>query len=424
MGRSVYRDPYEAALARLLEVPSSPRLGLERMATLLAGLDDPHRAFRSLHVAGTNGKGSVCAYLDAMLGAASVRRGLTTSPHLASACERIQIEGRPISRARFVELEERVARAAARLDEAPTFFERMIAMAFLAFAEEHVDVAVVEVGLGGSLDATNVLSPLASGIARVGLDHQMFLGDSLASIAREKAGILKPGVPAGSAPQEQAAADVLRAIADEVGVPLRFVSDEDVLALQSMELGLPGPHQRENAALALAILDAARLVRDPDRRREGLALARWPGRYERVGDLRPILLDGAHNPLGARTLAQALRADPLVGARPIALVVGMTRGHEGADFARELAPLLNVQRVFAVRARAPRSRPADEVAKDLEAGGLVPVEVRGVEAALLEAQRWAEAEGGAVVVTGSLYLVGEVRSAFVEMDPDPALPDF
>lgn len=415
---------YEAALLRLLAVPSSPRLGLERMEALLAGLGDPQRAFRSLHVAGTNGKGSVCAFLDATLGAAGVRRGLTTSPHLTSATERIRIDGASVSRERFLELEAEVASAAGRLDDAPTFFERMIAMAFLAFREAGVEVAVVEVGLGGRLDATNVLVPIAAGISRVGLDHQQFLGDTLADIAREKAGILKRGVPARSAPQEPAAEDAIRTRALEVGAELSFVSDDDVRALEGAHLGLQGPHQRENAALALSLLDAAGLAPDARARAEGLARARWPGRFEAVADAPLVVLDGAHNPLGARTLARALVSDERTRGRPLSLVVGMTRGHEGAPFARELAGTLDVRRVFAVRARAPRSRPADEVASDLSAGGLAAVERSAVDGAVDEARALAAGEGGVVVVTGSLYLVGEVRARFVEMEVDPVLPEF
>lgn len=414
---------YERALRRLLEVPSSPRLGLERMRELLSRLGDPHLAFRALHVAGTNGKGSVVAFADAMLGAAGVRRGRTTSPHLSCATERIVVGDEPISRERFIALEELVYRAASAMDDAPTFFERVIAMAFRAFADEGVDVAVVEVGLGGRLDATNTVLPRATAVSKVALDHTQFLGDTLTSVAREKAGILKAGIPAVSALQKPEAEAAIRAVADAVGAPLRVLTPEDVQRLEGVRLGFGhGLTARENAALACALVEEAGLVCDPRVQREGLRRARWPGRFERVATNPLVVVDGAHNAHAMEALARGIESD-LSLPRPVHVVLGMTRGHDALPFVRELGKLSPAS-VHVVKARAPRSRPADDLAAEIAGEGL-PVTVAGeVGHGLDAATRAAAREGGFVLVTGSLYLVGEARTRLLGVEEDPLLPEF
>lgn len=393
------------------------------MRQLLSHIDDPHLAFEALHVAGTNGKGSVVAFTDAMLGAGGVKRGRTTSPHLTSATERIVVEGQAVSRERFVALEDVVARAASEMEDPPTFFERIVAMAFRAFAEDGVQVAVVEVGLGGRLDATNTVRPRACAISRIGLDHTQFLGDTLAAIAREKAGILKPQVRAVSAPQEVEASHALRAVASEVGAPLRFVDEGDLGRLDGVPLGFGhGATTRENAAVACALLDEAGLVLDRAVRQRGLAAARWPGRFERVCEAPVVVVDGAHNAAAMRALADGMAGDPLL-PRPLHVVVGMTRGHDARPFGEELRSL-QPERVTVVRARAPRSRPAHEVAADLAAAGLSVEVAGGVGAGLEAALAGARESGGMVLVTGSLYLVGETRGQFLPVEEDPLLPEF
>ncbi|MFZ9889370.1 MAG: bifunctional folylpolyglutamate synthase/dihydrofolate synthase [Myxococcota bacterium] len=417
-------DPrYHRALLRLLEVPSSPRLGLARMLELLSRLDDPHRQFSSLHVAGTNGKGSIVAYTDALLGVLGRRRGRTTSPHLLSAVERIAIDGEPISPESFVALEEQIHRAAAAMDDAPTFFERVIAMAFLAFAEAGVEVAVVEVGLGGRLDATNVLAPEAMALSRIGLDHTQFLGDTLAAIAREKAGILKPGRPAISAPQAPEVSCVFEEIAASVGARLSFLEEADLQWAAAQPRGFGhGAMSAEAAAMACALVKNAGYALEEHQRRAGLAAARWPGRYEKVSTEPLVLLDGAHNAHGMAALLAELRGDPDT-QRPAHVVFGMTRGHTATAVARELASLPPVS-VHVVRARAPRSRVGDELAAELVEAGLPAEPVGEVERGLELALAAARADGGFVLVTGSLYLVGEVRALFLPMPTDPVLPEF
>jgi dihydrofolate synthase/folylpolyglutamate synthase len=426
---------YRNALSRLLEVPSSPRLGLERMEGLLDALGNPHHRLRVLHVAGTNGKGSVAAMLESMLRASGHRTGLTTSPHLCAATERIRLDGAPVARAVFVDLEQRVFDAAATLDDPPTFFERVIAMAFAGFAEAAVDVAVVEVGLGGRLDATNVVSPLGCAITPIGLDHQQFLGDTLEAIAGEKAGILKPGVPAVIAEMAPSATDVIKAAGERVGAPLRVVGEQLLIGdteegyvlrharrslVEPFTLSMGGFHQVQNAAVAVGLLDALDLG-DERTRREGLEATAWPGRFEVIEDGGvTFVLDGAHNPASAGALARALATDERTRRRPILAVIGATRGHDPAPFA---AALGRPERAWATKARAPRSVDAAEVLDGLTRAGWRKAASAPCEEAL-DAAREAAGSEGVVLVTGSLYLVGEVRARLLGLHEDPLLPLF
>ncbi|HUH13013.1 MAG TPA: Mur ligase family protein, partial [Longimicrobiales bacterium] len=309
---------YEALLHRLFpRLTGGVRWGLERTLRLLASVGDPHLACPVLHVGGTNGKGSVAAYLEASLRAAGLRTGLYTSPHLCTFRERVRVAGTPLPAGALVEAAERLW-PALETEEA-SFFEATTALAFLALAEAGVDVAVVEVGLGGRLDATNVVRPRATLITNVALDHAEYLGDTLAAVAAEKAGILKPGVPAFTGAAAPEALAVLRRRASEVGVPLTEVGPVDVADVRTgvegtrfrmprtgwgeLELGvpLPGAHQALNAALAVRALDALEEGLRPDAQHVvgGLASTRWPGRLqvvERAG--RPWLFDVAHNVAG------------------------------------------------------------------------------------------------------------------------------
>ena len=225
--------------------------GLDPILLILSRLGDPHETFGALHVAGTRGKGSTCALLDSALQAAGIRAGLTTSPHLLEPCERIRIAGENVHPDRLLSLVSRVRTASEGLD--PGYFEVVTAAAFLAFAEDAVEVAVVEVGLGGRLDATNVVRPLVTAITRLGLDHADRLGTTRAAIAREKAGILKPGVAAVLAPNESEAVDAVLARAQELGVRVRCLTNDDVR--RAPATSLPGIVQAENAAVAAAMLE-------------------------------------------------------------------------------------------------------------------------------------------------------------------------
>jgi dihydrofolate synthase/folylpolyglutamate synthase len=380
------------------------KLGLEAMQMALAELGNPERATPALHVAGTNGKGSTCAFAEASLRAAGLRTGLYTSPHLTHFCERIRIGGEPISEARACELLEEIrTRVPWALGEPGlTFFEIATLMAFLAFRD--VQVMVIEVGLGGRLDATNVLAnPLACAVASLGLEHLQYLGPTLAHIAAEKAGIFKRGVPAVSAGQPAAAARVLQARADELGIPLarpgrdyQFESREvrpfcyqgKTWTIRA-SLALQGHHQRTNAALACALLEAAAsretaggkdsLKIEPGQVEQGLETAQWPGRLERIalasGD---VWVDGAHNPHAAAALARSL--PELARGRPIRLVFGALQDKDAAAMLQELVP--HAASVHYCAPDSPRALPPDELAK------LHPGQVHeSVAAALAAAQR-------------------------------------
>ena len=414
---------YARALRRLLSVTSSPRFGLERMADLLHRLGDPQHRFAALHVAGTNGKGSTCAFLDAALAELGIARGLSTSPHLSSARERIRLAGELISVADFVELEKDIHTAASGMMDAPTFFERMTAMAFLAFATRGVEIAVVEVGLGGRLDATNLVRPVACGITRLGLDHQQFLGHRLVDIAGEKAGIMKADVPARSVAQVPEAMEVLNKCARTTRASFRAVDDSERHEVSALTLRMAGEYQTENAALALSMLRAAKLDTDKAGTRLGLCRAFWPGRFENVPGHPHVWLDGAHNPAAAGVLVRALSEDARTRNRPVYGMIGMTEGHEAKGFAQALRAL-PLRQVRAVRARAPRSVPATGLAAALRQAGINAAASPDWQEALLQMRAEAEREDGIVLVTGSLYLVGEVRAALMEMPADPELPEF
>lgn len=403
--------PYPDALRRLLSVTSSPRMGLERMERLLSLCGDPHRQLRALHVAGTNGKGSTLAFCSALLDEAGLRWGRTTSPHLTCARERIVVDGALVDEPTFCRVEADVASAALQmLDDPPTFFERMTALAFCVFAEAHLDVVLVEVGLGGRLDASNVLRPVACGIGRIAKDHTRWLGDTVEAIAGEKAGILKADTPAFVVDQSDVVLDVIRTRAADVGTAVEVVSPVDV----DVKLGLPGAHQRSNAALALALVSAAGISLDDARQRRALAHAAWPGRLESLGDGR-ITLDGAHNEDAAAALASSF----VPPSTPWTLIMGATDGHDAGAFAQRLVDGgLAPGHVVVTQASAPRSTSADVIVKDVRRA------FPDATTASLDDVRTLLTSSTPVLVTGSLYLVGEVRSWLTDMPVDPVLPLF
>lgn len=385
--------------------PLAMRFGLERMERALDALGRPERLLRVLHVAGTNGKGSTCAMAAEALRCAGRRVGLYTSPHLASFHERIQLDGRPIGDGPLAELVEEVRRACPWHDGGGegmrlTYFEFATLLALLHFARERVGVAVVEVGLGGRFDATNVVAPLVTAVSRIGLDHVQLLGDTLDAIAREKAGIFKSGVPAVvAAGQEPEALRALREEAEKRGAPFQ-VAD----AAWEGPVALRGPHQRQNAALAAAalrLLDRAGVEVGEAAVAAGIARARWPGRLEEVGG---VLLDGAHNPDGAAALAGSLEA--LYPGRAVELVFGVLADKDHRGILAALAP--RVRRLHLVAPDSPRARPPASY-RDVAASLAPAVDEHGSCAEAIACARAAAGAGGLVAVAGSLYLVGEAR---------------
>ncbi len=386
--------------------PLAIRLGLERMERALAALDHPERALRILHVAGTNGKGSTCAMAAAALRAAAHRTGLYTSPHLVRFNERIALDGEPVDDGTLARLTGEVRRACPWHDaggegERLTYFEFATLLALLHFAQAGADAVVLEVGLGGRFDATSVVRPLVCAVSRIGLDHTELLGETLAAIAREKAGIFKAGVPAVVAhdqPPEAMAA--LRSEARRRGAALTVAA-----AGYPGPIALPGAHQQANAALAAAalrLLDAAGLAVPEEAVARGIATARWPGRLELVNG---VLLDGAHNPDGAAALAAALST--LHPGRPVELVFGVLTDKDHARMLATLGPV--VRALHLVAPRSPRAR-ATASFRELAASKVERVDEHATVAEAIACARSAAADGALVCVAGSLYLVGEARA--------------
>ena len=443
------------------------------MHRALDALGRPERRMRVVHVAGTNGKGSTCAFTASILRAAGLRVGMYTSPHLVRVNERIQVDGREITddaQAAAVEALLRAFPAAADPADPLTFFEADTAVALWHFAQEGVEVAVLEVGLGGRLDATNAIDHAeVTVVTRIGLDHTALLGDSLAAIAAEKAGIFKPGAHAVVARQEpEAQAALLAAAAHRQARSLRLAGQDFALvswnrsshrhceersdeAIQSapldcfaslamtganatsyrsgtlgpeaepldfrsggrripkLTLALRGPHQRENAEVAVEAALLAHPGLEPDAVRAGLASTTWPGRLEVVRQQPLVILDGAHNPDGARSLAAAMGA--LFPDRRIHLVFGMLADKDVAGVASRLVPL--ARHLYLASPKNERALPVAELARLV--APMQPVSTTGhdavaaaVEAAIASAT--AEGEESLVLVAGSLYVVGEARS--------------
>lgn len=404
-----YSDSVQFLYALGNEIKTA-RLGLGRIRVILQALGNPERACRVVHVAGTNGKGSTCAMIEAALRAAGERTGLFTSPHLVEPTERIQIDGRPVTPERFCKAFKAVQRAAEPLDVdgPPTYFETVTAMGFWLFRESGVETAVVEVGLGGRLDATNVVAPALTAITPIDFDHEVFLGNTIEAIAGEKAGILKPGVPAVFARQRPEAEAVIEARAADLGLRVRRAADFEIgdLAIDArgsrfggVECPLAGEHQVDNAVTAILALEE--LGAPP----EGIAETRWPGRLEYVSPNPDILLDGAHNPAGARALARYL--DRFAPHRKRWMIYGAMRDKSVEEIAGILFPLADELILTApVSSRALRPEALAEMAGR---GQIAPT----IKDALDLVRGQADTED-LVVITGSLFLVGEARSQFVK----------
>jgi dihydrofolate synthase/folylpolyglutamate synthase len=405
------------------------RQGLEVMEALLAQMGRPESGLAPIHIAGTNGKGSVAAMTDAVLRAAGWTCGRYTSPHLQRFNERIFVNGEAVADAPLAEAilaVEAAARAAVAAGaEEPTFFECATAAAFEVYRRAGVRLVALETGLGGRLDATNVVTPLVSVITRIGLEHTQWLGETLAAIAGEKAGIIKPGRPVvcGAMPDEARA--VVRRRAADLGC--RLVDADEAVSVSavrsrpeglearvstvSRDLGkvvlpLGGLFQAENLATAVAALEAAEEalgLRLPDEAfREGLAGVCWPGRFQLASREPPVIVDGAHNPDCATALRLALKKSGLKG--PLGLVAGFCDDKDAGAFLKILAS--SFTRAWAVTIPSPRAMAGDAVCALMRANGLTARQAE-LGAALDEARAWALAEGGAVVVCGSLFLAGE-----------------
>ena len=452
-------ESLHARAGELHGTPGQPRqkFRLEEMRALVEALGHPERQFRSVLIAGTNGKGSTAATLSAILAAAGYKTGQYTSPHLSQVNERIRIGGQPISDADFARLYFRVDDVAGRLIAAgklpthPSFFESLTALAFLALSEARVDLAVLEVGMGGRLDATNVVEPLVSVITDVSLDHMEWLGDTITLIAREKAGILRRDGVLVTLPQHPEANQVIGEVAAELNVrgvsaaeyvPAPRPAEPGVCSPTSAKTGqmrgtrgtarnrypvavmgeqievdspLAGVHQQRNLALAIATAVEFRnhhgFEISPAQIAEGIRNAEWPGRLERieVPGCAPVLLDVAHNPAGAWALRAAVSA--LEGESPRVLVFGCMKDKAIEEMAQILFPLFD--RVMVAPLASPRSATVEELLRAAAQTG-VPAAAAGDGQEALRLAWSGVPAAGLVVVAGSVYLVGEVRPWLLE----------
>jgi len=392
--------------------------GLERVTEILARLGNPHEKLKAVQIAGTNGKGSTGAFLSAIMTAAGCRTAFFSSPHLMRFSERFRINETEVPEERLHEVALQVLAVA---PAEATFFEIVTAMAFLLFAEAEVELAIMEAGMGGRWDATNVANGILAVITPISLDHCAYLGNSVALIAAEKAGIIKAGAPVVIAPQEPAALLPLTAVAERLNCPL-YLSGRDFrmngsatgfaytaadITLDGLELSLRGRFQAANAASAVT---AARLLahggfsQTDDAVRKGLAAAVWPGRLELFSGEQRVLLDGAHNPAGALSLAESLQD---FSYKRLFLVVGMMADKAWQD---TLVPfLLLADKVITVEPAIDRALSAEELARFFKGAGVDAFSAGGVRAGLESALRSAVADD-LILVTGSLFTVGEARA--------------
>ena len=411
---------YQEALAYIHAVHwQGHKPGLARTRALLAALGNPHKQLRFVHVAGTNGKGSTAAMLDSCLRCAGYKVGLFTSPYIIRFNERIQVNGAPIPDGDLVRLVEQVRPAAAAMADVPTEFELITALGMLYFAQQHCDIVVLEVGLGGALDSTNVIDPPECAvITALGMDHVKELGPTLADIAAAKAGIIKPGSPVvsyGGAPEADrviaaaaAAQNAPLTAADFSKLTLRAAGLDgqtfDYDGLAGLTLPLLAGYQPRNAAVAIEALRAlrGRGWQVPDSAiRQGLAQVRWPGRFELLRREPPFLLDGSHNAHGMRATVESLRA------RFPGDLVSIMADKDAGEMLRLLLPLAKA--FVTVTAPSPRAIPAAELAARIEALGGRAEPADTIPAAV--ARTDALAAGGPAAALGTLYFSGEVREA-------------
>jgi dihydrofolate synthase/folylpolyglutamate synthase len=409
------------------------KLGLDNIRTILAALGNPERAWRSIHIAGTNGKGSVAAMVECALRAGGLKTGRYTSPHLDRIEERVAINGKAIDSATFEAVTADVFDVIDRLDAGrlpgqslgegrPTFFEVSTAVAFEVFKRSGVDVAVVEVGLGGRFDATNVLTPTITAITSIAFDHERHLGNTLSDIAFEKAGIAKPGVPlvTGRLPGE--AASRISKVARELEVPLidAHATTTD-RKYPPLTLALPGRHQLENAAVAVAILERwSKMVTHLTTEAivTGLTQCEWPARLEwlRMPHGGELLIDAAHNPAGAAALASYLQD---TGSKPLPMVFAAMADKDLRNMIGALTPVASS--FIATTVPHTRARSAEDLAKEIRLLTNVPVEAAAspeaaVARALAQPAHRSPGEGGSkrAVACGSIYMIGPLRARLID----------
>ena len=393
------------------------KLGLRNTELLLQALDNPERSYFVVQIAGTNGKGSSAAMLDSICRAAGIRTGLYTSPHLVSMTERIRIAGHEITPDDFARhattvrtvAEDLLARR--EIEALPTFFEQLTAIALLAFREARIELAILETGLGGRLDSTTAANAAIVGITPIAMDHEDYLGDTLASIAAEKAAIIRPGVTAVIAKQQPEALAVLLARCDAVGVQPSLEQNTDFI--NQIRLGLRGRHQVENASVAIRVAQALRLHGFPISEAQigsGLADVHHPGRLELIPFHPDFLLDGAHNPAGARALRNYLEE---FDHGSLTLIFGAMSNKKLDQIAEILFPL--AERLILTSIDNPRAASLDTLAPLAQRFGPHLTVKTTSSAAAIRAAITETPNNGLICVTGSLYLIGETRPIILQL---------
>ncbi len=416
----------------------SMKLGLETVTKLAQAVGNPHLQSTTIHIAGTNGKGSTSAMVASIIGAAGLSVGLYTSPHLVDIRERIQVNGELISRSAFARLATRVRESSERLVSSkelsapPTFFEQVTMIAFLFFSEEQVRVSVLEVGLGGRLDATNICRPEVTAMTSIGLDHEEYLGTTISEIAGEKAGIIKRSVPVICAPQSARALEVISARCVELQSPLTAIGSSSVRtalraggfcdsrvetdsAVYEIRLGMRGKHQGINAATAIHVSEKLRAAGFSIGREaiiSGLEETKWPGRLEiaKTSSGHDMLLDGAHNQDGIRTLCEYL--EDATGGVQKSLIFGAMSDKALGPMTAHLFPFFET--VITTRIRNPRTVDPAEIAHSVAAADRRIFTVESSDEALALAESITPKDG-LIVAAGSLYLIGELKSLTAEL---------
>jgi dihydrofolate synthase/folylpolyglutamate synthase len=395
--------------------------GLEAITALLEALGNPHQKIAVLHVAGTNGKGSVCAMLESVLRASGFKTGLYTSPHLVDFSERFRINGEYIPLDKLERYIETMEAADTTLECRPaTFFEISTAIAFQYFADEQVDIAIIETGMGGRWDATNVVIPLISAITHIDIDHTNFLGDTIEQIASEKAGIIKPGRPVVSAPQPEVVMVELEKMGEPIicsaeAVSIVKIGDSQKLKIETHARSLPpinlplfGECQRENCAVAVAVLEVlADMLGFKPEFKAGLESVEWGARFQMLQEEPSMVLDGAHNPSAARALVKTLKEN--YPKHKAGFIFGFLDDKDSIEFLRIMKPL--VAKAWTVAIDAPRGTTAEQAAAKAQAAG-IKASPMNISEAWTVASQWASTESNAlVVITGSLYLKQVLKAA-------------
>ena len=404
---------------------------LDRMFALMDSLGNPQTKYPIIHVAGTKGKGSVSALCASALHAAGFKTGLYTSPHLQDYAERIQVNGQPIPHEDLAALVEEVKPAVARVPYLTTF-EITTALGFLYFARQGCDAAVIEVGLGGRLDATNIVTPRVSVITSLSLDHTLVLGDTLAKIAGEKAGIIKPGLPVVSSSQKEEALEVLVRISEERGCDFTLVGrDVKFKALShsiegqtlrisdfrpettdlTLSIPLLGSHQVENAAVAYTALKLSGLDVPDEAVQEGFAAAKWRSRFEIARREPPVIFESAHNQDSFAHMYQTL--ETYFPGRPVYLVLGASEDKNLAGMFAEMKP--KIKKLIVTRADHPRALEPEKIRQIAEQAGVESEAVEPVEAAFRRALELSEKDGSIVLSAGSMFVTAEVMTAWDKM---------